>query len=172
VFDSANRAKAVLQKMIAMYEAETSLAKPNAVSYTWVIRACAHIVGRDAEKADAMQIATATFDEHCRCAYSDPNHFTYEAYLNAISNLLPDGDEAKAALIASVFRKCCKDGQVSESVHWRIERSLTIQQLSDLYESVGVDGGKKSMNFSQVSAEWRRNVVGEKPKGNKRGPRR
>jgi len=149
-----------------MYEAGNSSARPNVVPYTTVINACAYAVGDEAEKENAMQIATATFNELCASEYGEPNDVTYSDYLVAIRKLLPSDDEEKAKTIASVFQKCCKEGKVSDFVLRRLENASTGQQLSELYQSVGFDG------VSRVPVEWRRNVVEQRPINIKRGQQR
>ena len=169
VFGKGYRAKTVLQKMIEMYEADTSRAKPNTFVYTAVLNSCAYAIGDDAEKADAMQIATTTFDELCNSRYGKPNHVTYAAYLTACRNLLPAGG-TRAASMTSVFQKCCEDGQVNDLIIRRLESALTKEQLRELYQSVGLEGGQ-DMELSQLPAEWKQNVQERKSTG-KRGQRR
>jgi len=156
--------------MIAMYEAGTSPARPNAFVHTAVINACAYADGDKAEKANALRIATATFNELSNSEYGEPNDVTYATYLMAIRNLMPNDDEAKAKTIANVFQKCCKEGKVSKSVLWQLKRALTEQERSELYRSLGFHGVSKSVSFSQVPAEWKRNVV--EAKGRQTWPRR
>jgi hypothetical protein len=110
--------------------------------YTAVLNSCAYAIGDDAEKADAMQIATTTFNELCNSEYGKPNHVnhvTYAANLTACRNLLPEG-ETRAASMTSIFQKCCEDGQVHDLIIRRLESVLTKEQLHELYQSVGLDG--------------------------------
>jgi hypothetical protein len=134
--------------------------------YTAVLNSCAYAIGDDAEKADAMQIATRTFNELCNSEYGKPNHVTYAAYLTACRNLLPEG-ETRAASMTSIFQKCCDDGQVHDIIIRRLETSLTKEQLHDLYQSVGVDGDN-AMDLALLPAEWKRNVQ-ERKSRDKRG---
>jgi hypothetical protein len=153
VFGKGYRAKTVLQKMIDMYEADRSRAKPNTFVYTAVLNSCAYAIGDDAEKAEAMNIATTTFDELCNSRYGKPNHVTYAAYLTACRNLLPEG-ETRATSMTRVFQKCCEDGQVNNLIIRRLESALTKEQLRELFQSVGQD----KMELSQLPAEWKQNV--------------
>ena len=171
MFGKAYRAKTVLQKMIDMYEAGTSRAKPNTFVYTAVLNSCAYAIGDSGEKADALAIATKTFQELCDSSYCHPNHVTYAAYLSACRNLLPEG-AARAEAMKNVFLKCCDDGQVDRLILRRLETSLTGQQLQDLYKSVGIDSSN-GVDLNQLPAEWKRNVQEKKQRGSgKRGYQR
>lgn len=161
MFGKAKRAKAILEKMISMYEAGTSQARPNVFTYTAVINTCAFTVGDDTEKANAMSIATNTFDELSSSDYGEPNHVTYVAYLSALRNLLENSDETRTALLSSIFCKCCADGQVSELTLRRLESALTAEQVRKVYHSAGFEGGPQ-IAIRKVPAEWRRNVIEEK----------
>lgn len=149
-----------------MYEAGTSRAKPNTFVYTAVLNSCAYAIGDDAEKADAMQIATTTFNELCNSEYGKPNHVTYATYLTACQNLLPEG-ETRAASMTSIFQKCCEDGQVNDLIIRRLAGALTKKQLHELYQTVGLDGDK-AMDVALLPVEWKQNVQERKPRG-KRG---
>ena len=153
--------------MIDMYEADKSRAKPNAFVYTAVLNSCAYAIGDDAKKADAMNIATTSFNELCNSRYGKPNHVTYAAYLTACRNLLPEG-ETRAASMTRVFRKCCEDGQVNDLILRRLESALTKEQLRELFQSVGLED---KIELSQLPAEWKQNVH-ERKSSRKRGQQR
>ena len=166
MFGKSRRAKAVLEKMISMYEAGTSQARPNVFTYTAVINACAFAIGEDAEKKKALKIASATLDELCRSDYGAPNHVTFVAYLSAIRNLVPEDDETRVALLTTVFSQCCKDGQVDELTLRRLESALTAKQAEEVYQSVGFNG-TSPLDIGVVPTEWRRNVVEKKTRKGK-----
>lgn len=165
VIGKSQRAKTVLQKMIDMYEAGTSRARPNVFTYTAVLNACAFAVRDNAEKARALQVFMTTFDELCSSDYAEPNHVTYVVYLTALRNLLPDSDERRVPLLSKVFCKCCEDGQVSELTLRRLESALTPEQVREVYRSAGFEG-TSPLPIGQVPSEWRQIVV-EKKSSNK-----
>lgn len=170
-FGKHQGARSILDKMIHLYEAGTSQARPNEFTFTSVINACAYAVGDNAEKASALQIATATFYELRDSDYGEPNDITYVAYLTAIRNLLPECDEKRYETIAKTFRTCCEQGQVTELVLRRVESSLSVDQLKELYESMAVNVAQP-VEIESVPADWRRNVVERQQRKDSRGQRR
>lgn len=175
VFGKSHQARLLLDKMIRMYEEGTSRARPNTFVYTAVINACSYGVGDAAEKATALEIATSTFNELRDSDYGEPNDVTYVAYLTAVRNLLPAGDETRAQKLADVFRQCCRDGQVAELTLSRLNSALSDEQVGEIYRASGLNDGEASVGIRDVPAEWTRNVVERKPKRSNRGgppPRR
>jgi hypothetical protein len=165
VIGKSQRAKTVLQKMIDMYEARTSRARPNVFIYMAGLNVCAFAVGYNAKKVRALQVFMTTFDELCSSDYTEPNYVTYIVYLTALRNLLPDSDKRRVPLLSKVFCKCCEDGPVSQLTLRRLESALTPKQVTEVNHSVGFDR-ISPLPIGQVPSKWRQNVV-EKKSSNK-----
>eukprot|EP00547_Thalassionema_nitzschioides_P014504 CAMPEP_0194247968 /NCGR_PEP_ID=MMETSP0158-20130606/17310_1 /TAXON_ID=33649 /ORGANISM="Thalassionema nitzschioides, Strain L26-B" /LENGTH=863 /DNA_ID=CAMNT_0038984129 /DNA_START=63 /DNA_END=2650 /DNA_ORIENTATION=+ len=144
VFGKASGAKAVLDRMIKLYESSPSMKnKPSTIAYTAVINAAAYAVEDSAEKAIAFQIATDTFKELHSSDYGKPNDVTYTAYITACQNLIPEED-IRASTIQVMFKRCCKEGMLSNRVLQRLQSALTEEQLKGLMkDTVNLNGSTR-----------------------------
>lgn len=97
-----------------------------------------------------------------------PNSATYAALLEACKNLLPIGKE-RGRLVEMVFRMCCDDGMVNDSVL----KSLKDAASSDLYTRLvvsssantsggNVDSAVKDEKIRAVPEAWTINALGGK----------
>lgn len=132
------KARQVLSLLRGMQMSEEDHVKPTLVSYNSVLNACATTYeGGVEEKVEAWDIAQIVFQELEKLSSPSmaPDHITYGTILKACANLLPYKDntsERRKCLVEKIFRKCCKDGQVSSGVLFQLRQAAP----SDLYRAL------------------------------------
>lgn len=126
------RARAVLDRQIRLYNEGNKKCRPDIYSFTSVLSSCASLVGSatNEEKRKAFEIATSTFSDMYRFNLV-PNHVTYGTMLKACGRLLPVGKE-RIKFTREYFRKACKDGCVGEMVLNRLEEAASPAQYKGL----------------------------------------
>jgi len=158
-FGKANKAYQMLQRMIQLYKDTGRTVedlRPSVFAFTAVMNACAYVVGRDqSEKAEALKIATATYKQSKASPdrKGQPNHVTYGTFIKACTNLIPEGPERDASL-ASVFEKCCQDGQVSDLVLKNLRDGCSRDFFQKLVGQI--EAGRLDTN--ELPSEWTKNV--------------
>jgi hypothetical protein len=158
-FGKATRARAILTRMIKMFESGEIKAHPNAHCYTAVINSCAHTENDAVEKREALRIAVETYKELCASGYDRPNQITFSTMITALRNLLP-ASEKRAAALKTIFSKCIEEGQVAELVLRRLQSAVSREEFKALIgeNAVSHDG---SIDIEQVPYEWKRNAAAQ-----------
>jgi len=143
------KARDVLDRQIAMYESGVRKCRPDVMSYTSVIAACASTYGSKKERRRAFDLAHKTFIESCRNKFSHPNDVTYGLMFKAVGRLLNKADE-KDRYARTLFNLCCGDGCFGEMAFLRMKEAASPELLKELTNDCEYDGLPK---------EWRRKVV-------------
>lgn len=165
--DKANETRALLDKMISLQD-ETGDRdySPNKRSYNNVINACTFFTkdgnSNDSEECqDALRIAVQTFNDMRASDEVDPDHVTYGMLLKAVGTLMAENNANRDRVTENIFRKCCKDGHVSEFVL----ESFTTVSNELLYEKI-IGAVKGDDNNSDDDAdsiyipiEWSKNII-------------
>jgi len=137
----AKRAQAVLLNAI-----EKGV-RPTTITYNAVLNACAYTNSTDLkEKEEAFTVACLVFDDVRKS--SKPNHVTYGTFLDVIIKLMPKSD-ARNDIAELVFKRCCKDGQVSQLVLRKLKAAVP---LSLYRQMLGGDAE------DQLPRKWTANV--------------
>lgn len=153
--NKARYAQGLLRRMERIYDGGDKRCAPNVYAYAAVLNACAYTFGSKDEKDEALDIAIRTFGELQKSRNARPNHVTYGTFLRVCRRLIPDSDNRKKPLVESVFRQCCKEGQVGESVLSQIYGAAA----PELYiELLGEEYGKGVMTIDDIPPEWTCNV--------------
>jgi len=162
--EKVKETRALLDRMIELRdETGDSDYAPNKRSYNNVINACtffpkgggAHVAE---ECKDALRIAVQTFNDMRSSSDAPPNHVTYGMLLKAVGALMPSTNPKRDTIIENIFRKCCKDGYVSDFVF----QSFTEVSNELLYQKV--IGTVKENSHDDctdgvyIPIEWRENV--------------
>jgi pentatricopeptide repeat protein len=151
--DKAGQAKALLDRLDSLWKSSSDDDfSPNQRTYNTVIDACAYTKGSAKDCSEALRIMIETFNLMRSSSTVRPNHVTYGLFLKGCYNLMPAADDEKRmSIVENIFRKCCKEGCVSEFV------------LDALFESAsssflhGIFGDSKRNNI-HIPAEWSENV--------------
>mmetsp|Transcript_17233 Transcript_17233/g.32621 ORF Transcript_17233/g.32621 Transcript_17233/m.32621 type:complete len:570 (-) Transcript_17233:28-1737(-) len=154
--DKAGQAKALLDRLEALWKSTLDEDySPNQRTYNTVINACAYTSGSPKDCSEALRIMIETFNAIRLSPTIRPNHVTYGLFLKGCYNLMPNDDENDhkkvSSIVENIFRKCGKEGCVSDFV------------LDTLFESAsssflhGIFGDSKRNNI-QIPAEWGKNV--------------
>ena len=153
-YGKADRAQKIYRYMMELYRAGNTQVQPNIVIYNSIMNACAYTAGSDIlEQTRAIEIASETFREIERSPFCKPDQVTYGSFLKVCATQMPEGD-AKEKAIDAVFRKCCREGQVSELVLRQLQNTATPEQCLKLLGKHGLD----IISVDVLPKEWRRNV--------------
>ena len=109
--------------------------RPLIVTYNNVINACAFAGHPDDDPKAILRIALETLEEAQETC--EPNYITYGTCLRVIGNFEKDKTE-RWRLIRDIFRKCCDDGQLTNSVMKQLKSSVTPTQYA-LLQSEATD---------------------------------
>jgi len=91
--------------------------KPSSRSYNMVINACSNSFKADKkEKSQALAIAIDVFSRLRTSNSVEADKYTYIAMLKACGKLLPTKSGERRKLVEGVFRDCCNDGLVDDTV--------------------------------------------------------
>lgn len=117
-----------------------------------VLNSCVYTKGSVKERKDAMKLLVATYNEMRTSDDSNiqPNHVTYGMFLKGCAALLPPGEQ-KLSIVENIFRKCCRDGHVSEFVFTALVEAGTPELCQELLGGNVYDG-------IQIPEEWARNL--------------
>jgi len=113
--NKALKAQELLHRMESEYRGGNSGCRPNVYSYNAVLNAAAFSGRDEKEQETAFKVACLTFDELRMSDYLQPSHVSYGTFLKAIKKLMPESD-VRDNLVKGLFRKCCRDGLVSDFV--------------------------------------------------------
>ena len=106
-----------------------------------------------------FQLAVGTMETMLSLEYAKPNPETFQALLEACSQLLPMGKERTSAL-ESVFKRCCMMGLVDGGV-LRVFGEVAPE---DLFNEVVLLASKSEEDTKIVPEAWTRNLESPSPK--------
>ena len=88
--------------------------RPDEITYTTVLQSCAVSSGFDERsRLKALDTAIFTLEEVIGRPDVKPNHVTYEVFLKAVVNLMPEAYKLRKEVVEGLFRNCTKDGLVT-----------------------------------------------------------
>ena len=115
----AVEASRVLQKMKT---SSNPGARPNILSYNAVLNAAEHSDPTGgAVTEEALKVACQTFEE-IQTSSVAANHVTYGSFLGVLAKLMPSS--SRQEIVGLVFRRACKEGQVSPLVVRKLNQAL------------------------------------------------
>ncbi|KAL3782919.1 hypothetical protein HJC23_004898 [Cyclotella cryptica] len=141
------KARDVLDRQIAMHASGVRRCKPDVMSYTAVIAACASTYGTWDEKKRAFELAHKTFMECCE--HSEPNDVTYGIMFKAVSRLLQSRAE-RDRYSRTLFSLTCEDGFLGEMAFSRFEEAVSKEVFKELTNGVSC--------YGELPREWKRNA--------------
>lgn len=164
--DKAFSALKLLKRMKELWRSGKNIsARPNIVHYNTVLNAFATMSrhGESGSSVDtldrAMDIVRALYDEIIAEGSSvRPDDFTHGTVLKACANLLPTRGEG-ASFIASIFHKCCQDGQVTFQVCFLLKQAASYELLEELLPKEAYDPRTQRFDVEKMPESWRRNVL-------------
>jgi PPR repeat. len=137
----------ILQRMEEQYRQGNDSARPNVIAYNSVLNACAYALS-DADAAEtAFKIACLVFDEIRTSCHVQPTHVTYGTFLRVCANLMPTSD-VKDRLVEATFKRCAKEGLVSNMVWRNLKAAASPVLLNEFLEQAN----------NGLEANWSRNV--------------
>jgi hypothetical protein len=156
--DKVQRGRNVLQRMLSRLDDLWHIEAMDRSSFVEVfnafIRVCAkpHIKD-EVGKMKTMKLALQAADD-MRKLGMDPNAGTYGALLEACHRLIPEGVD-RARILENVFRKCCEEGCVDQTV---LEQFHYVAS-SYLYSKLVVGHGVAVEGIKVVPGSWTRTVT-------------
>ena len=135
--------------------------RPNVYVYGAVLNACAHTRrnGPKSERDEALTVALETFSELRKSPHASGNHVTYAAFIRACGALMDDDDVRRRPLLDNVFRRCCLDGMVCDSVLDRLYAAAPPDLTASLLGEAIIRRGRQVAALD-LPAEWTRNALG------------
>ena len=129
--------------------------KPSSKSYNMVIATCSNsFKAPDPEKMQALSIATNVFSRLKTSPRLDPDRYTYILMLKACGKLLPTKSLKRRNLVENVFKECCNDGLVDNS----ILSNFLIAAPKELSKQVLEDAQIDMPRAENLPATWTRHV--------------
>lgn len=163
--DKATSALKLLRRMDELRKSGQNVsARPNIIHINTALNACATTVhhrgvGEGNALEEAMCIVRTLYKEiTSEQSPMQADDFTYGTVLKACANLLPTRGE-DADFIASVFRRCCKDGQVSFQVCFLLKQAASMELYRELLPPEAFDPATQRFDIEKMPRSWRRNVV-------------
>jgi hypothetical protein len=141
------KARDVLDRQIAMHDRGVNKCKPDVMSYTTVIAACASTYGSRGEKKRAFELAHKTFMECCE--HRKPNDVTYGIMFKAVSRLIQSPKE-RDRYSQILFGLSCDDGCLGEMAFMRFREASSNELFYKLTGGVAT--------YSELPLEWKRNA--------------
>lgn len=130
-----NRCLDLLKQMKAMHSEGNLHVRPDPYAYQVVIEACARANGDAAQQTAAIRIAFAVF----KSIQLDPNvqvtSYIFSSLINAVSRLLPAGDE-RTALAKAVFEKAVVANQLDKRVIQSMRTAVDATTLQSLLADI------------------------------------
>lgn len=147
----AKIAQELLHQMVEAYKSGKSSNKPTIFTFNAVLNACAYTFNQN-EKVDAFMVIVSTLV--LLQEFTKPDHTTYGTLLKAWCNLIPKDDERRARIVRSVFRQCCKEGQVGNMVMQQLKYAAT----PELYRALTGKDVTQDIKISNLPTNWSKNV--------------
>lgn len=152
--DKAQRAFAVLGRMIASHHNGNISAKPNTTAFNAALNSCAFVDGDSGVRLEAFNVVLAVMGLLKKLA--KPDHTTYGTVLRACSTLLPATDARRKRVVESIFRLACQEGLVSKLVVTQLRFAASPDQYQTLLGIPIEDSSCVSLH--DLPQEWTCNV--------------
>jgi len=156
----AQLALRVLRKMDKLHQTGVLQDSPDGITYTTVLQSCA--VSSDFDERSrmkALDTAIFTLEEIIGRPDVKPNHVTYEVFLKAVVNLMPDEYKLKKEVVEPVFASCKKDGYVTvvflAYLRDAVSEDLYKELMGDYYLDTTTNNASHKM---ELPAAWTKNV--------------
>ena len=131
-------------------------AKPSSRSYNMVIAACSNSFKADEkEKAQALTIALDVFSRLRTSPHVETDRYTYISLLKTCGKLLPTTSKRRRKLVENVFRECCSEGLVDDSVL----SNFLVAAPKELSESILGEVQLNNPRAKTLPTEWTRKVI-------------
>jgi hypothetical protein len=152
---AVQKAEDILIRLEKDYLSGRSLLKPDLVTYSSVINACAHCARTvtDSEgRTEAMKVAMRTYNKLVDDPKEHANHIVYGTLFKAISYLIPTS-RSRDNLVRKLFKRCCDTGYVDGFVLSQIRCSC-----KDLFDELQLQHGKGDDLLKLLPSTWTLNV--------------
>lgn len=150
----ATETKSLLDRLQSLHDStdEAEFA-PNLRAFNYVISACAFTSGDQSDCKEALRIMVETFNNMraSKIRSINPNHVSYGLFLKGCGNLIDD-IEKKQTVVENLFRKCTRDGCVSDFV---LDALLEATSTPFVETLLGTSIDEEGI---QIPEEWTRNI--------------
>lgn len=150
--------------MISAFENGNVDAKPNILTYSTVMNACAYTNGESQDRFEAFQIARSCMKDVLTSKFGvQPNNILFSGFILAYAKLVRDRDNPKnEQLIKSIFNECCKLGLVDVKVILSLRRATSSNLFSELCMGTKLHTKHGRIDIQDIPAEWRCNIIKSK----------
>ena len=150
--DKAERARSILNRLLASSESNTLIVKPQEIlnAYNSVLTACAYTPSDAGEqhRSNAARILVETFRDVNNCTNGGPNQETYAHFIQGCIHLFDPSSEERNALLELAFRECCNRGLLSRTIWDKFCTSIGPQAVQELL------GEGTTQQFDDFPIEW------------------
>ena len=164
--DKSLGAKRILDRMLKSYRNGNMSARPNAVSYSTLLNACAYTRGSVVERDKSFAIAKDCMREILNSSkrgddidkMNDLNNVVFGTFLLCCSTLIsPEQGGRKDRLIQAIFGECRDLGMVDPKVILNVRRAASPDLLRSLMEGTNLATGDAS--FDSIPNKWKANIT-------------
>ena len=152
--DKATETKTLLDRLQSLHDStDDADFAPNLRAFNYVISACAFTKGDQSDCKEALRIMVEIFNNMraSKIRSINPNHVTYGLFLKGCGNLIDDSKK-KETVVENLFRKCSRDGCVSDFVLDALMEATSTPFVETLLgTSIDEEG-------IQIPEEWTRNI--------------
>jgi pentatricopeptide repeat protein len=116
--EKAKKALKMLERLETSHiHGDWKYGKPSTKSYNLVIATCSHSFKcSEEEKERALAIAFDVYNRLRASPLTEPDRYTYISMLKTCGKLLPANSQQRTNLVEILFRCCCEQGLVDDSV--------------------------------------------------------
>ncbi len=154
----------ILNKMISAFENGNVDAKPNILTYSTVMNACAYTNGGSHDRFDAFQIARSCLKDVLTSKFGvQPNNILFSAFILAYAKLVSERDNEKnELLIKSTFNECRKLGLVDVRVIMNLRRATSTNLFNEMCMGTQLHMKSGRIDIQDIPSEWRCNIIQSK----------
>jgi hypothetical protein len=159
--DKVERGKKILHRMLDNYDALFSPAERKdgiVAAFNAFLRVCGSKNARgDKDGMQVLRVALASIERMRQIDGANPNAAIYASLLECCEKLLPLGKE-RSGVVEKMFRLCCADGMVDDTVL----RQLRTAATSDQYSRLVVQPSEDIEGTKMVPEAWTLNALGKR----------
>lgn len=156
----AQLALRVLRKMDKLHQTGVLLDSPDGITYATVLQSCAVSSNFDERaRMKALDTAIFTLEEIIGRPDVTATHVTYEVFLKAVVNLMPEAYELKKEVVEPVFTSCKNDGYVTVAFLAYLQDAVPDELYKELMGDYYFDAASNAVNHKlELPAAWTKNV--------------
>ena len=153
----AKKALKMLERLEnSLVDGDWRYGEPSTKSYNLVIATCSHsFKASERERSQALLIATNVYGRLRSSTRLEADRYTYISLLKTIGKLLPTTSLKRWKLVKTIFRDCCNEGLVDDS----ILSNFLLAAPKDLPRALLGEELLKCPTANKLPEEWTRRAI-------------